>query len=69
MNRRPTPEQLNDIRKIAYRFHQQANRSNRETAWQDAERKGMDKIVEYCRKHDIPTLGEHMVAASLTINP
>ena len=65
----PTPEQINEIEKIARKHHRAASKSNRETAWQDAERKGMDKVREYCRKHEIPTLGEHMVSASSMINP
>lgn len=69
MSGRPTPEQLVEIEKIARKYYRAASKSNRETAWQDAERKGMDKVREYCRKHDIPTLGEHMIAASFTINP
>ena len=64
-----TSEHLNEIEKIARKYYRAASKSNRETAWQDAQRKGMDKVREYCRKHDIDTLGEHMVAASFTINP
>lgn len=69
MNSQPTPEQLIEIEKLARKYRHWALKSNRETAYQDAERMGMDAIREYCRKRDIPTLGEHMVAASLVINP
>jgi hypothetical protein len=69
MKSQPTPEQLIEIEKIANKYRHWASKSNRETAYQDAERMGMDIIIEYCRKRGIATLGEHMVAASLTINP
>jgi hypothetical protein len=69
MKSQPTPEQLIEIEKLAFKYRHWASKSNRETAYQDAERMGMDIIREYCRKRGIATLGEHMVAASLTINP
>ena len=69
MKSQPSPEQLIEIENLAFKYRHWASKSNRETAYEDAERMGMDIIREYCRKRGIATLGEHMVAASLMINP
>lgn len=52
------------IERITAKHLQRANLSQRETAWSDCYRLGMDEVTRYCRKAGIPTLGAHMVAAS-----
>jgi len=67
MENRLTPEQHIAILLIANKFMEAAKKSNKETAFQDADRKGMDAIRKYCRTNDLPVLGDHMVRASLIL--
>ena len=59
-----TDIQEKEINKIVNKFISQARRSNKETAFQDAYRKGMDAVQDYCRKQNVNVFGEHMVKAS-----
>lgn len=63
----PTTEQSKEIDKIVARFIKKAQRSNKETAWQDADRNGMDAVRTYCRDKGLDTLGAHMVRANLAL--
>ena len=59
----PTLNQWHAINEIISRFINAAKKSRKETAFQDAERKGMDAVQKYCRDNHIGTLGSHMVHA------
>lgn len=65
--RQITQEQSSEIDKIVSRFIKAAKKSHKETAFQDAERKGMDAIRKYCRDQGLATLGTHMVRANLKL--
>jgi hypothetical protein len=56
------------IEAITSKFVRAARKSGKETAWQDAERKGMDAIREYCMKEGLPMFGNHMLKAVLALN-
>ena len=62
-NREITDIQEKEIN-IVNKFISQARRSKKETAFQDAYRKGMDAVHDYCRKQNVNAFGDHMVKAS-----
>ena len=66
-DRMVTEEHNAAIAKITAKHVKKAERSDRETAWQDCQRLGMDEVTKYCHKHDLPLLGDHMVRASNTL--
>ena len=63
-NREITDIQEKEINKIVNKFISQARRSKKETAFQDAYRKGMDAVQDYCCKQNVNAFGDHMVKAS-----
>ena len=68
MDRPPNLEQQNKINSIVRKHVNKAKRSKKETAWQDAQRLGMDEIRKYCMSEDLDLLGEHMVIASILLD-
>jgi len=66
-DKNPTQEQSLEIDKIVNRFIKAALKSRKETAFQDAERNGMDAVREYCRDQGLATLGNHMIRANFKI--
>ena len=66
-NNQPNQEQQVQIDKIVKRHVNAARRSNRETAFQDCERKGGDAVRKYCRAQGIATLGAHMINAAMQL--
>jgi post-segregation antitoxin (ccd killing protein) len=66
-DKNPTQEQSLEIDKIVNRFIKAALKSHKETAWHDAERKGMDAVTKYCRDQGLATLGNHMIRANFKI--
>jgi len=68
---KPNEKQHNDICAIIKKYKMKAlkdNKAFKETAFQDADRKGMDAIREYCRTNAIDTFGIHIVAYSNELN-
>jgi len=66
-DKNPTQEQSSEIDKIVNRFIKAALKSRKETAFQDADRKGMDAVRKYCRDQGLATLGNHMIRAQFKI--
>ena len=66
-DKNPTQEQSLEIDKIVNRFIKAALKSRKETAFQDAERKGMDAVRKYCEDQGLATLGNHMIRANFKI--
>ena len=64
----PNQEQSMKIQGIVNRFVRAARTSSKETAWHDAERKGMDAVTKYCREQGLALLGDHMIRASFQLD-
>ena len=64
----PNQEQSMKIQGIVNRFVRAAKTSSKETAWQDAHRKGMDAITKYCHEQGLALLGDHMIRASFQLD-
>jgi|TARA_R110000744_G_scaffold1877_1_gene7368 hypothetical protein len=60
--------QQNKIDGIVDQYVDACRKSNKETAYQDAERKGMDAVRKYCKQAGLPLLGDHMIKASNTLS-
>ena len=63
-DKNPTQEQSLEIDKIVNRFIKAALKSRKETAFQDAERNGMDAVRKYCRDQGLAIMGNHMIRAN-----
>jgi hypothetical protein len=63
-DKNPTQEQSLEIDNIVNRFIKAALKSRKETAFQDAERKGMDAVRKYCRDQGLASLGNHTLRAT-----
>jgi len=58
---------LDKIEGIVNQYIDACRKSNKESKYQDAERKGMDAVRKYCKQHGLPLLGDHMIKASNTL--
>ena len=64
---RLSEEQEVKINSIVNRFIKSARKSSKETAYQDAERKGMDAVRKYCKEQGLPIFGEHLIKAHFSL--
>jgi hypothetical protein len=62
-----TQEHIDHINQLVKLHVNKAKRSSSETAWQDCERNGMDAIRRYCNNNNLPTLGDHMIHANISL--